>query len=255
MARPHLGDDGALAPALLEVWYQSTAELMGKPRTFLLRGRKGQEELADQAVKEAAEAEDIEGVRRADDSDSGGRAEEEEEEFPMPDQTDEFPQEEYEEAAVPFDDDRVPPAEGRVSELDMAVGSPAISLGLVNEMMLSDEEEEDRQVAGSEAISSSSKWHVHTVKVLAMLKQNMGMGEGAEGEEPKLQQLSFDDLSKGCSRRTAASVFFELLQLKNWDFVDLDQEEEEGGFGDITITPGVRFNENPENEDNAQAGE
>jgi hypothetical protein len=53
--------------------------------------------------------------------------------------------------------------------------------------------------------------------VLNMLKRNMGTGdeEMADGEaEPKPDHLSFDNLSRGVSRRTASSVFFELLQLK-----------------------------------------
>lgn len=78
-------------------------------------------------------------------------------------------------------------------------------------------EDEDRQAPGSDFVSSTSKWHKHTVKVLSMLKRNMGTSEEAqEGEdtEPKPTYLSYFTLSEGCSRRTAASVFFELLQLK-----------------------------------------
>jgi cohesin complex subunit SCC1 len=44
--------------------------------------------------------------------------------------------------------------------------------------------------------------------------------------------LSYNKLSGGCSRRTAAGVFFELLQLKTWDFIELNQEEE---YGDIEV--------------------
>lgn len=55
-----------------------------------------------------------------------------------------------------------------------------------------------------------------------MLKRNMGTGdqddddETTDGEpkEAKPDHLSFDKLSSGVSRRTASSVFFELLQLK-----------------------------------------
>ena len=92
------------------------------------------------------------------------------------------------------------------------------SLGPVNgaeEEFLS--EDEDRQAPGSDIVSSTSKWHKHTVKVLSMLKRNMGTGQEEpedEDTEPKPTHLSFFTLSKGCSRRTAASVFFELLQLK-----------------------------------------
>jgi len=73
----------------------------------------------------------------------------------------------------------------------------------------------------------------------------MGTGdeeEAEEGAEPKPDHLSFDKLSSGVSRRTASSVFFELLQLKTWDFVELDQDE---SYEDITIAPGLKFNEDP----------
>lgn len=112
--------------------------------------------------------------------------------------------------------------------------------------------EAPRQSADGEETSSHAKWHKHTVKVLAMLKRNMATPEEAaaaaeneaEGEEAtkKPTHLSYDKLSNGCSRRTAAGVFFELLQLKTWDFINVDQDE---AYGDITITGGNRFAENP----------
>ena len=92
----------------------------------------------------------------------------------------------------------------------------AFSLGPVNgDEFLSDDE--DRQAQGSDLVSSNSKWHKHTVKVLNMLKRNMSTGDETvqdEEAEPKPDHLSFDKLSSGVSRRTASSVFFELLQLK-----------------------------------------
>lgn len=93
----------------------------------------------------------------------------------------------------------------------------AFSLGPVNGDLLLSDDEEDRQAQGSDLVSSNSKWHKHTVKVLSMLKRNMGTGEEEnddDEEEPKPTHLSFDKLSSGVSRRTASSVFFELLQLK-----------------------------------------
>jgi chromatin segregation and condensation protein Rec8/ScpA/Scc1 (kleisin family) len=35
-------------------------------------------------------------------------------------------------------------------------------------------------------------------------------------------------------------VFFELLQLKTWDFLELEQDE---SYGDILVAPGSRFDE------------
>jgi len=115
------------------------------------------------------------------------------------------------------------------------------SLGAVNDL----EEEisgESRQEQGDTLVSSGSKWHKHTVKVLDMLKKNMTSDED-DGEKPK--DLSYDKLSYGVSRRTACGVFFELLQLKTWDFIELSQEE---SYSDIKIAPGVRFDEAPPTE-------
>lgn len=52
-----------------------------------------------------------------------------------------------------------------------------------------------------------------------MLKRNMATHDeetqdGEDAAEPKPDHLSFEKLSSGVSRRTASSVFFELLQLK-----------------------------------------
>jgi len=68
-----------------------------------------------------------------------------------------------------------------------------------------------------------------------MLKRNMNKKNG-------INMLSFDQLSTGCSRRTAAGVFFELLQLKTWDFIDLEQDQ---SYGDVSITMGARYVEDP----------
>merc|ERR1740139_1880065 len=88
----------------------------------------------------------------------------------------------------------------------------------------------------------TTKWHKHTVKVLKMLQNSMTSGQEEEDEEgeEKATQLSYDKLSYGISRRTACGVFFELLQLKTWDFIELDQDK---SYEDIKITPGVRFDE------------
>ena len=44
--------------------------------------------------------------------------------------------------------------------------------------------------------------------------------------------------------RTAAGVFFELLQLKTWDFIEVDQDE---AYGTIAISAGLRFGEDAPN--------
>jgi hypothetical protein len=129
----------------------------------------------------------------------------------------------------------------------------SFSLGAVNDLEkeLYDISEENnvgeeggmsRQMAGDELVSHQSKWHKHTVRVLGMLKRNFQSNNGDEmdDEEEVTNELSYNRLTAGCSRRTAAGVFFEMLQLKTWDFIELDQNK---SYGDIVITPGLRFEE------------
>jgi len=143
---------------------------------------------------------------------------------------------------------------------DLSVHSDrsSFSLGAVNDLekelyeVGNEEEAEDqpRQAAGDELVSHTTKWHKHTVRVLGMLKRNMESSQNAEEDDADLDdeemnkpsQLSYNKLSAGCSRRTAAGVFFEMLQLKTWDFVELNQDK---SYGDITIKPGLRFDEPP----------
>ena len=137
-----------------------------------------------------------------------------------------------------------------------------------------DDDELNRQALGDVA-SSSTKWHKHTVRVFQHLKKVMkdpnanttnqqdeeaDAGDDDDDDEDKkksstaaattnnnllLEQVYFQELTKNVvSRRNAASVFFEMLQLKTWDFIDLDQDE---SYGDITISPGIRFSEAPPN--------
>ena len=234
MGRPHLGDDGALSQELLDVWYKSTAQVFGKPRAFRLRGALGKEQEAQEQMEAAAEMElgraaaqedsDIEQPMMPMDEEDEGR-------FPPQDEE----EEEEDARAVTFDDEIDATSFKTTSVGDMA--SP-FTLGLVNAMELSDDDEEDddddhRQAAGAEIVSTNSKWHKHTVKVLEMLQRTMPKDD---------EQLSFDAISKGCSRRTAASVFFELLQLKTLDFVEVEQDV---SYGDIAIAPGLRFREEP----------
>lgn len=258
--RPCCADDGELHPHLLNVFLWNTARLRGEQLPFKLRGEAGRQqrlEQAEAAIKAAsakeAEEEDVELARRDDDArfDEDGRLSmdfppndkmgEEELEFPQHDE------EEEENFAVPFDEEDEQFAaqhydSGFANDME-AMGSPSsqrseFSLGAVNDME-GDLDDEPRQEQGEELASSSSKWHKHTVKVLDMLKRNI-----AEDDDDKQrpQQLSFDKLSHGTSRRTACGVFFELLQLKTWSFIELDQSK---SYGDIKITKGARFHENP----------
>ena len=114
--------------------------------------------------------------------------------------------------------------------------------GLVNDATKGDDEDSDdrddeddpRQAAGTELVSSASKWHKHTVRVLELFQRTMG-NKGGDLDplgKKKAESLEFGELSKNCSRRTAAGVFFEILQLKTWDFIEVDQGE---SYGPITV--------------------
>lgn len=139
-------------------------------------------------------------------------------------------------------------------ELSVASDRSNFSLGAVNDLEKElyndvagddDKEGDDRQGQGDELVSHTSKWHKHTVRVFGMLKRNIQSRSPDEDDEEEMEkpaQLSYNKLSAGCSRRTAAGVFFEMLQLKTWDFVELNQEK---SYGDIQISPGLRFDEPP----------
>ncbi|KAG5176608.1 Rec8 like protein-domain-containing protein [Tribonema minus] len=75
-----------------------------------------------------------------------------------------------------------------------------------------------------------------TAIMLRLLRKHVDGGGGA---------AAYGDIARGAKRganrrRNIAAGFFQLLQLKTWDFVELTQGEP---FGDITITAGPRFEE------------
>jgi len=151
-------------------------------------------------------------------------------------------------------DSELPPFSDDAVRLGNSEQSPAsqgdFSLGAVNDLEDDfgiDAEEESRALDESGEFSMArtrSKWHKHTVKVLSMLKKNMrdshdtSMNEGDDEKEEKPKSLSYNVITHAASRRTAVGVFFELLQLKTWDFIELEQNE---SYGDIKIKAGPRF--------------
>jgi chromatin segregation and condensation protein Rec8/ScpA/Scc1 (kleisin family) len=79
--------------------------------------------------------------------------------------------------------------------------------------------------------TAEHKWHPHTVKVMKVLRQSLDDKE----------EVTYKQLTKNTqSRRTAAALFFELLQLKTLDFVDLTQSQ---AYGDIKVSKATRFSE------------
>jgi hypothetical protein len=113
-ARPALGDDGQLAPELLELWARNTAPISGKPFPYRMR-----QETNDESVEE----DDIEATRQQRQSIGGEgqpvrEEEEEEDDFPPPDDQEEFPRDEDEPMA--WDDEAVPPQDdsGFANDMD-----------------------------------------------------------------------------------------------------------------------------------------
>jgi len=108
-------------------------------------------------------------------------------------------------------------------------GLEPLELGAVNDLQQVD-------VGGAETIGGDDSgepgqnWHPHTVKVFKLLHQQF----------QKKDVVSYKTIAKGTKRRTAAGCFFELLQLKTWDYIELQQSE---SFGDIKITAAKRFSE------------
>jgi len=261
LARPHLGDDGHLANELLELWDRNTRVVVGEAMPFRMKG-KIEVEMNKRRVEKEMERfqkeEEVEVTRREkmilDETENSmekgldvTEAQEEKQDFTM-DQDTYFSVSDQSGPEIMLqdaqDENTFDP------ELDMtsipgreSTGSGSFSLGHVNDLKqdLFDVDNEvdaipsERQPSGTDLITSSSKWHPHTIKVYSMLKRNMNKKNG-------INMLSFDQLSTGCSRRTAAGVFFELLQLKTWDFIDLEQDQ---SYGDVSITMGARYVEDP----------
>jgi chromatin segregation and condensation protein Rec8/ScpA/Scc1 (kleisin family) len=83
-----------------------------------------------------------------------------------------------------------------------------------------------------------------------MLKKNLNKKSLKENDDETISRkqgknhhcLLFDRISKGSSRRTAVNMFFEILQLKTWDYIEVKQNI---SYGRIQILPGKRFQEDP----------
>jgi len=251
LTQPFLADDGNLHPELAALWRDNFYRALDQPCPF----EKVQDEGDVEQVRQAPQEPNDEEASRSDMEDDGpkptkdGQQMEEEEEpddFPPP-QLDDEEEEEEENMAIPMDSDE----EENVARHHQADGGDGIGdLGLVNELQIdSDEEEDDEENREAVGEHAGTKWHKHTVKVLKLLQGRMrpaGMeGFEDEADEEKPTSLEFGELAKNVNRRTAASCFMECLQLKTWDFVELAQDDE---YGPINISAGPRFQEAPPNE-------
>ncbi|KAG7382174.1 Double-strand-break repair protein rad21 [Phytophthora pseudosyringae] len=126
--------------------------------------------------------------------------------------------------------------------LDYGVGAPFepeeqdledlnvdIELGAVNDIR--SDANGFTEVDNDEASTAQHKWHPHTVKVMKVLRKSLN-----DKEEVTYKQLT----KKTQDRRTAAALFFELLQLKTLDYVDVEQA---APYSDIKISKAARFSE------------
>jgi len=251
ICQPEIADYGTLDPALLILWTRNTREAQGLPRSFLLCDDAGEQQRAESEIAKDALNEEIETARH---EEQQSEAEEQDAKQLSTDDT-EFPMDDVP-PGQPEDDDILAPIDDEISksseietniDLDMEelteeTQTLRFELEWVNDLGGEFEKTNERQESGGNIVSSSTKWHKHTVKVLSLIKNQMvHRMDIKESKTDVVSELSYNSISQGCSRRTAAGVFFELLQLKTWDFIELDQEE---SYGDIKITPGIRFEEN-----------
>ncbi|KAL3914392.1 MAG: hypothetical protein SGILL_006117 [Bacillariaceae sp.] len=238
--------DAYLHPRLRKLWEDSYWRALGNPCPFKRR------DVTDDDV------DSIENVRREKDVDDS-KAEDTDDEIPFANDNEDNKQEpdDFNFPQPDDSDDEDEPVDAPPMDMDSDASSLQhggndgdLELGMVNDMAV-DSDDEDRQAAGEEA-SSNSKWHKHTIRVFQHLKKCMkdpdqpadDMDDDEEASELP-EQVQFDEITKNVhSRRNAASVFFEILQLKTWDFIEVDQED---AYGDITISPGVRFSEDVPN--------
>lgn len=166
------------------------------------------------------------------------QGEEQQDEFDFQAQEDEF-QPEEEDYGFAGEEEEMPPPLDMSTTMDSGNGSflanaGRFELGAVNDIQADDDTLSSNGYASEEEISKA-QWHPHTKKVMTML----------EGEFDKKDVVSYNEvcgISKGSKvgRRTAAGVFFELLQLKTWDYIEVDQK---CSYDDISVTKGGLFDE------------
>ncbi|RLO00651.1 hypothetical protein DYB28_001728 [Aphanomyces astaci] len=102
-----------------------------------------------------------------------------------------------------------------------------LTLAPVNDILANNEDDHHSGATPND----HHKWHPHTIKVLKVLRQSL---------EDK-DTVSYRALAKTTrSRRTAAALFFEMLQLKTLDLIEVAQPN---AYGNIHISKAPRFME------------
>merc|ERR1711865_1204572 len=119
-------------------------------------------------------------------------------------------------------------AEDQEQELENSIegaGAPDdFDLSAVNDF--SEIREDDGDIEENNADGHARKWHPHTVKVMELLRDRLETA----GQD---SSVGFQALARGRKKRTAAGCFFEVLQLKTWNYIDVSQDTP---YGDIRVT-------------------
>jgi cohesin complex subunit SCC1 len=252
--RMHMPNVTGIAPELREMFSWTMRD---DPLPFRLR--KGYN-YAGPVNKKAKTGADAEAVEEADAEEGSpplddpeeveefrGENEEQPDEFDFQQQDDEY-EFQPEDDEPPLPEDEEVPEEEMPPPLDMSVSTDfsgngsflanagKFQLGAVNDIQADEDAMSSNGYASEEEASSSvAQWHPHTKKVMTML----------ESEFDSKDQVSYNDVcgvTKGnkVGRRTAAGVFFELLQLKTWDYIEVEQES---SYDNIVVSKGDRFDE------------
>lgn len=264
LTQPFLQDaNPSIHPKLKQLWRDNYWKALGEdcpypkqePVDDVEELRKGTRD--DDSSREG-DASDIEVAAEKEDF-PPANPNDEENDLEFPPAIDDDEEEEDMDAPVPdFGDDETAALQRNSYENDN--DDELLDLGMVNDMVLdsdedaensdndNDDNENNRQALG-EMASSSTKWHKHTVRVYKHLQKSLRgnvVSRDNSASPPQLpDSVSFDQLTKRVvSRRNASSIFFEMLQLKTWDFIELQQDE---SYGKIAISAGVRFGEEAPN--------
>eukprot|EP00038_Savillea_parva_P030200 m.76277 g.76277 ORF g.76277 m.76277 type:complete len:594 (+) comp9049_c0_seq2:93-1874(+) len=178
----------------------------------------------------AAEEDDIEMGRRAPNDDSTYQLDETaaQEHAQPPEFEDEVPQ--YEPEAFNPVDETVD--QEQVSLGASAMGGPDATFGSDDPSMRQsryEEEEEEEEIPGAEGFEADHLTR-RTVKMINSLRLGF----------ENVDELSYNDMTRNKSRRTAAACLFELLVLKTKDYIEIEQS---APFADITVTPTAQLQE------------
>jgi cohesin complex subunit SCC1 len=90
--------------------------------------------------------------------------------------------------------------------------------------------------AGGEA---TTQWHPNTMRMCKLLRTRIAAAAKEKPHE-RPPTVAFSQVTRNARRTKAANLFWEVLQLKTWDFIEVDQEH---AYDDVQITAAARFHE------------